>query len=120
MAVCIFFCNKKYSTLSIYSVLLSVFKSRNQFYPVKLFSTDDLFLTFQTFIPSLSPCYISSSISLCQKLNNALQGSKKLNVPTGINPITNFYNISKTLVYNITCRNFKCNVNERLPGHVII
>ena len=35
-------------------------------------------------------------------LNNVLQKSKKLNVPTEINAIINFYNISKMLIYNIT------------------
>ena len=76
---------------------------RNQFYPIKPFSTNNLFLTFQTFTPFLSPCCISSFITISiKKLNNVLQERKKLNVPTGINAIVNFYNISKTLVYNIT------------------
>ena len=37
-----------------------------------------------------------------KKLNNVLQESKKLNVPTGINVIINFYDRSKMLVFNIT------------------
>ena len=89
------FAIKYCSTLSIYSVMLSAFKSKESFYPVKPFSTNSLFLTFQTFIPSPLPCYISSSITLyIKKLNNIWQESKKLNVPMGINAIINsFLNI---------------------------
>ena len=48
-------------------------------------------------------CCISSFISLSiKKLNHVLQESNKLNVPTGINAIINFYNISQTLATNIT------------------
>ena len=37
-----------------------------------------------------------------KKLNHVLQEINKLNVPTEINTIINFYNISKTLAINIT------------------
>ena len=48
------------------------------------------------------------SHSIKKKINNVLQESKKLSAPTGINAIINFYDISKTLVYNITKLNL-CN-----------
>ena len=48
------------------------------------------------------------SHSIKKKINNVLQESRKLNAPTGINSIINFYDISKTLVYNIAKLNL-CN-----------
>ena len=74
MAVCLLssvtsFAIKCCSTLSIYSVILSVFKSKKSIPLSKPFSTNNLFLTFQTSIPSSSVCYNSSFISLSVRKN---------------------------------------------------
>ena len=63
--------------------MLSVFKSKESIQPIKPFSINNLFLTFQTFIPVTMFYFI-------KKLNHVLQESNKLNFATEINTIINF------------------------------